>query len=217
MRAKFSLNADASPRLRAVRSVPGSLFRQASLASVTHIFLASTRGAPMASVALVEALTDGGLSGDRYADSKNRRAPDYQVTLIEMENIEAFVANTGLALSSEQPRRNIVTRGINLNSLCGKRFRVGGATFEGLELCEPCSLFAKRTHREILKFFIGKGGLRARIIQGGDIHVGDRVSEDAQPLAQPGRLAAGGAARRPSSRRLASFARRLSRTRKRTT
>jgi len=178
MRAKFSLNADASPRLRAVRAVPGSLFRQATFASVTHIFLASTRSAPMASVALVEALTDGGLSGDRYADSKNRRAPDYQVTLIEMENIEAFVANTGLALSPDQPRRNIVTRGINLNSLCGKRFRVGGAMFEGLELCEPCSSFAKRTHREILKFFIGKGGLRARIIQGGNIHVGDRAGED---------------------------------------
>jgi MOSC domain-containing protein YiiM len=129
----------------------------------------------MASVASVEALTDSGLSGDRYADSKNRRAPDYQVTLIELENIQAFVATTGLALAPEQPRRNIVTRGVSLNSLRGKRFKIGAAVFEGLELCEPCSLFATRTHREVLRFFVGKGGLRARIVSGGDIHVGDRV------------------------------------------
>ena len=113
----------------------------------------------MASVASVEALTDSGLSGDRYADSKNRRAPDYQVTLIELENIQAFVATTGLALAPEQPRRNIVTRGVSLNSLRGKRFKIGAAAFEGLELCEPCSLFATRTHREVLRFFVGKVAL----------------------------------------------------------
>jgi len=133
----------------------------------------------MTAVASVEASTDGGLSGDRYAEAKNRRAPDYQVTLIELENIEAFVGKTELVLTPEQPRRNIVTRGVNLNALCGKRFRIAAAVFEGLELCEPCSLFAKRTHREILKFFVGKGGLRARIVAGGRIHVGDRVVTDA--------------------------------------
>ena len=57
----------------------------------------------------------------------------------------------------------------------GKRFKVGAAIFEGLELCEPCSLFAKRTHREVLKFFVGKGGLRAKIVTGAQLRVGDRV------------------------------------------
>lgn len=133
----------------------------------------------MASVTSVEAVADGGLAGDRYAEPKNRPSPDYQVTLIELENIEAFVVSTGLALTPDQPRRNIVTRGINLNSLCGKRFKVGAALFEGLELCEPCGLFAKRTHRDALKFFVGKGGLRARIVAGAEVRVGDRVVEDA--------------------------------------
>ena len=133
----------------------------------------------MTAVTSVEALTEAGISGDRYADSKNRRALDYQVTLIELENVEDFMAETGLVLTPEQPRRNFVTRGVNLNSLCGKRFKIAAAVFEGLELCEPCSLFAKRTHREILKFFVGKGGLRARIVVGGNIHVGDRVITDA--------------------------------------
>ena len=135
----------------------------------------------------------GGLSGDRYADSKNRRAPDDQVTLIELENIEAFVAHTGLPLAPGQPRRNIVTRGVHLNSLCGKRFKIGAAVFEGLELCEPCSLFAKRTHRETLKFFVGKGGLRARIVVGGNIDVGDRVSEMPNLSFNPDAPSAGGA------------------------
>jgi len=97
--------------------------------------------------------------------------------LIELENIEAFSQATGLALTPEMPRRNIVTLGIRLNDLCGQRFNVGGATLEGLELCEPCSLFAKRTHREILKFFARKGGLRARILSGGEVRVGDSVAE----------------------------------------
>ena len=123
-------------------------------------------------------LANQGLRGDRYADPKLRRSPDYQVTLIELENIEAFTEATGLALTPEMPRRNIVTLGVRLNDLCGKRFKVGDAVFEGLELCEPCSLFAKRTHREVLKFLDGKGGLRARILSGGQIRVGDFVGED---------------------------------------
>jgi len=146
---------------------------------VVKIFVASKRGAPMLAQQSVEALTEGGLTGDRYAEAKNRRSPDYQVTFIELENIEAFTQATGLLLTPDMPRRNIITRGIRLNGLCGKPFRVGQARFEGLELCEPCSLFARRTHREILQFFVGKGGLRARIVSGGEIRVGDAIEEDA--------------------------------------
>jgi len=145
------------------------------MSSVVHIFIASAKAAPVASVTSVEALAGEGLRGDRYAAAKNRRGPDYQVSLIELENIEAFTAQTGLGLSPGQPRRNIVTRGVRLNDLCGKRFRIGAAVFEGLELCEPCSVFAKNTHREALKWFVGRGGLRARIVHGGEVRVGDAV------------------------------------------
>jgi MOSC domain-containing protein YiiM len=124
---------------------------------------------------IVAALTDGGLDGDRYADPANRRGPDYQVTLIESENIAAFSELVEVPFTLDMPRRNIVTQGVRLNELCGKTFKVGGATLEGLELCEPCSLFAKRTHRDVLKYFPGKGGLRARIVAGGSIRIGDLV------------------------------------------
>jgi MOSC domain-containing protein YiiM len=127
----------------------------------------------------VAALTDGGLDGDRYANAAIRRGPEYQVTLIESENIAAFSALVDVPFTPDMPRRNIVTQGVRLNDLCGKRFKVGGATFEGLELCEPCALFAKRTHREVLRYFPRKGGLRARIVAGGEIHVGDPVVLDA--------------------------------------
>jgi MOSC domain-containing protein YiiM len=127
----------------------------------------------------VQALTEGGLVGDRYSEEKNPRSPDYQVTFIELENIEAFVQATGLPLTPDMPRRNIITIGVRLKGLCGKRFSVGGARFEGLDLCEPCNLFARRTHREVLQFFAGRGGLRARIVSGGEIRVGDAIEQDA--------------------------------------
>jgi MOSC domain-containing protein YiiM len=149
------------------------------MSTVVHIFVASKRGAPMSAQQSVEALAEAGLTGDRYSEAKNRRSADYQVTFIELENIEAFTEATGLPLTPDMPRRNIITRGIRLNGLCGKRFVVGRARFEGLELCEPCSLFAKRSHREVLRFFVGKGGLRARIISGGEVRVGDAIEVDA--------------------------------------
>jgi MOSC domain-containing protein YiiM len=141
-----------------------------TLAAIAHIFVATKRGAAMEALDRVEAVTNGGLRGDRYTD--------YQVTFIELENIEAFTQSTGLALAPHMPRRNIVTRGVRLNELRGKRFRVGQALFEGLELCEPCSLFARRTHREVVGFFAGKGGLRAGILSGGEIRVGQAIEED---------------------------------------
>jgi MOSC domain-containing protein YiiM len=129
----------------------------------------------MSSLTAVEALPGVGLAGDRYAEAKNRRGPDYEVTLIESENIEAFAKATGRELTPEMPRRNIVTAGVRLNPLLGQQFLIGRAVFEGLELCEPCSLFAKRTYSEVLDFFRGKGGLRARIVSGGLVRIGDPI------------------------------------------
>jgi MOSC domain-containing protein YiiM len=135
--------------------------------TIVHIFIAPKHGAAMQSMERVEAMEDAGLRGDRYTAR--------QVTFIELENIEAFTQTTGLPLTPDKPRRNVVTRGIRLNDLCGKRFRIGEALFEGVELCEPCSLFARRTHREILDFFPQKAGLRARVISAGEIRVGESI------------------------------------------
>jgi UDP-glucose 4-epimerase len=140
-----------------------------------HIVVATARGAPAQCVDSAEAVPGRGLTGDRYAAKKKLRPAD-EVTLIEIEHIEAFNQATGLALTPEMPRRNVVTRGVPLDELIGQRFTVGAVVLEGMEPCEPCSLFAKRTYREILPFFKGKGGLRARIVAGGIIRAGDAIA-----------------------------------------
>jgi MOSC domain-containing protein YiiM len=144
--------------------------------NVLHIFVAPSRGAPMEQRVTVTAIANTGLVGDRYAMSTNRRGPDYQLTLIEIENIEAFARIASRPFTPDMPRRNVVTQGVALNDLCGKQFRVGYAVLEGIELCEPCSLFAQRAGREVLKHFLQRGGLRTRIVEGGEIRVGDAIT-----------------------------------------
>ena len=117
-----------------------------------------------------------GIVGDRYFKASNRRGPDYQLSLIELENIDAFNAEFGTRLSPDAPRRNIVTSGIRLNDLCGRQFQVGPILLEGLELCEPCRLLEVRTDPRTLKFFVGKGGLRTRVLSSGVLEVGALIN-----------------------------------------
>jgi MOSC domain-containing protein YiiM len=145
------------------------------MGTIQHIFIAPGRGEPAVSRSEVEAIADCGLRGDRYTDPTLRRSPDYQITLIEREQILAFAEALKLPLEPHEPRRNLVTVGMNLNDLCQRRFFVGEAELEGLELCEPCATFAKYTNPEVVRFFVHRGGLRARIIRGGIIRVGDIV------------------------------------------
>jgi MOSC domain-containing protein YiiM len=149
---------------------------------VQHIFVAPSRGVPMTELLEVEAFTDCGLRGDRYADAANRRSADYQLTLIELEFIHAFSEASGLQLAPQDPRRNLVTVGIRLNDLFGGRFQIGDVNLEGMELCEPCATFTNRTYPEVARFFVHKGGLRCRILRGGTIRVGDSIVRS-DPLA----------------------------------
>ena len=136
----------------------------------------------MQSLGTVEALADTGLAGDRYARLKSRGGsasgkpdPTREVTLIESENIEYFYEQTGHRLAMSDPRRNIVTAGIRLNDVCGRTFQIGTAMFEGIELCEPCNPLKRRTHPELVRVLRHRGGLRARIVQGGTLSVGDAI------------------------------------------
>lgn len=147
-----------------------------AMASIKHLFVAAERGQPMLELAEVEAIADCGLRGDRYAKAGNRDSPDHQLTLIELESIEAYAESTGLPMAPHEPRRNLVTIGIRLNDLCGRRFHVGAVELEALELCEPCGLFAQRTHAQALRFFLRRGGLRCRILKGGMLRVGDAIA-----------------------------------------
>jgi MOSC domain-containing protein YiiM len=109
-----------------------------------------------------------GIVGDRYADAGD-------ITLIEAEALEAFTAETGLELSHAESRRQVLTRGIRLNDLVGKQFRVGEVEVVGRELCEPCSHLQSMTRPGVLKGMVHRAGLNADIVTPGRIAVGDEV------------------------------------------
>ena len=143
--------------------------------TVRQILTAPCDGDTMVSLPQVEAVAGRGLRGDRKYCHDLIPDTDNHVTLIESEKIEDFVAATGLDFSAEDARRNIVTQGIELNALLDQEFYIGSVKVQTVELCEPCSYLAKRTHRAVLWGLANRGGLRCRILTGGIIRVGDTV------------------------------------------
>ena len=109
-----------------------------------------------------------GISGDRYADAGD-------ITLIEEEALAALTAETGIELTHEESRRQVLTRGVRLNDLVGKRFKVGEVECVGRELCEPCSHLQSLTRDGVLDGMVHRAGLNADIVAPGRIAVGDEV------------------------------------------
>ena len=106
----------------------------------------------------------------------SKRSPDREITLIEAEAIEAVPREYGVELSPAEARRNIVTRGVALNHLVGREFRVGNVVLRGIRLCEPCEHLERLTRPGVLEALVHRGGLRAQIVSGGTIQVGDSIS-----------------------------------------
>jgi MOSC domain-containing protein YiiM len=141
---------------------------------VEQIAITSQRGELPAPVARVAALAGRGLEGE-YHRSDSPEAGE-ALTLIAAEALEGLRADTGIELSHEASRRNVLTRGVDLNALVGRRFTVGAVECEGVELCEPCNGLAKLTERGVLRGLVHRGGLRADILSDGEIAVGDAVT-----------------------------------------
>ena len=124
-----------------------------------------------------------GLEGDRYFDERgtfsNVHGRGYDLTLIEAEALDTLDLASG-RLTPEQARRNIVTRGIGLNALVGERFKVGDVECFAQRLCEPCAhlerLTAAMGRPGTLRALIHKGGLRADVLNDGEIRVGDEIA-----------------------------------------
>jgi len=134
----------------------------------------------MRSVKNVRAIPGKGLEGDRYFKASgtysDRPGPAREITMIESEAIEAMARDNELAISAGDARRNVVTRGVPLNHLVGREFVVGGVRLRGIRLCEPCSHLEGLTRRGVLAGLIHRGGLRAQILTGGEIRVGDPIA-----------------------------------------
>jgi MOSC domain-containing protein YiiM len=147
--------------------------------AVEGIYLASNAAEPLVSVDKVKAVVGLGLEGDRYFHKRgtfsNKPKPGREVTLIEIEAIEAAQKDYGLDVGAGDARRNIVTRGVPLNHLVGRRFKVGDATLVGIRLCEPCTHLTKLVSGDFRKALVHRGGLRAEVLEGAEIHPGDQI------------------------------------------
>jgi MOSC domain-containing protein YiiM len=127
-------------------------------------------------VEVVEALAGQGLLGDRYfADARREQGEGRDITFIQAEALEGLHEEHGIELSGAESRRNVLTRGIDLNALVGRRFTVGEAECVGIELCEPCNHLQKMTQPGVLRGLVHRGGLRADVVRDGRIAVGDAV------------------------------------------
>ena len=122
----------------------------------------------------IEVLTNKGIIGDRHFDDYND--PFCQLSLIESENIDNYNTKFGLNISYVDFRRNIITKGIKLNNLVGKKFQIGNVKVEGIDLCRPCKHLSEMLNQDnIIKEFLKKGGLRCKILSSSIIHTGDEI------------------------------------------
>ena len=179
--------ATAELRIRqayAVASLDPVLHRQSSAAdlhgSVDGLAVAPAAEAPMRLLEVAQARAGRGLEGDRYAagagtfSARTGRRPGYDLTLIAAEVLDEMAA-AGQALDFAGTRRNVLTRGIDVNALVGRRFRIGDVLCEGRRLCEPCVHLDRLSGPGILRPLIHRGGLRVDVLTDGEIRLGAPV------------------------------------------
>ncbi|WP_269531738.1 MOSC domain-containing protein [Chitinimonas sp. BJYL2] len=143
-------------------------------------FIAPESGAPMQACQTLTLIAGEGIVGDRYR-GREQDYPGQNLTLIEAEVIEAFNAEHGTSISLDASRRNLVTRGIRLNELEGRTFRIGNVRLHGVELCDPCLTLGENlahtglTPPQVVKAFVKRGGLRVDVLDNGAVSVGDTI------------------------------------------
>lgn len=118
----------------------------------------------------VKLLAGRGIEGDRYAV----REPGHgrQITFFDMQVIDDMSREFDRPVSPEAVRRNVFVRGLSLPELVGHRFRLQGVLFEGVDPCKPCYWMDEAVAPGAEDFMKGRGGLRARILEDGDLRVG---------------------------------------------
>jgi hypothetical protein len=173
--------ASLDPAWRAAAAAPEGL------GVVEGIAIAEQAEGPMRLMPAARAIPGYGLEGDRYAKRAGTFTPrsgqgvGYDLTLIEAEVLDNLKLPDGTRLPFAETRRNILTRGIDLNALVGQRFTVGDVECIGRRLCEPCAHLERLTRKGVLRGLIHKGGLRADILGEGTIEHGATVQALTRP------------------------------------
>src|SRR6184192_439537 len=155
--------------------------RGRTVGEVVGIYVADVKTAPMRALPVAKANPGRGLEGDRYAAGAGTFTPHsdrlrgYDITLIESEVLDRLTLAGGTRLAPEESRRNLVTRGIDLNALVGREFRIGPVHAFGQRLCEPCVHLQRLTRPGVVAGLVHRGGLRTDLLSGGEIRVGERI------------------------------------------
>jgi MOSC domain-containing protein YiiM len=135
----------------------------------------------------LRAIAGVGIEGDRYATTSGYWSfnPRYvsEITFVEAETIARVAAALGAPFSARESRRNVVTQGVSLDTLIGRRFAIGEAMFEGLRACDPCAYLDDLVGLPVRAQLEGRGGLRASILLGGTIRLAASIV--AGPCATP--------------------------------
>jgi len=148
-------------------------------AIVERLFLAAGPGAPLQARLRLSLCAGAGIVGDRHCARSDWLGQN--LTLVEAEEIERFCALRERVFDLSLTRRNIVTRGIRLNELVGRRFRIGDCLLLGVERCEPCRSLGLRLADDsfdmaaVVDYWTGRGGLRADVLNDGTIRSGDAL------------------------------------------
>ena len=145
---------------------------------IEKIFITPAGGGSLQAAGEVEAIAGQGLRGDRYCQSSGHWTgkAKSQVTLIRAEDLEAIAAATGVQILNGEHRRNLVTRGLGLESLAGKRFQIGEAVLEYDRPRPPCSYIQSLTEPGMTRALAGCGGIGACVIQSGIIRASDSIT-----------------------------------------
>jgi MOSC domain-containing protein YiiM len=151
------------------------------LGRVSGIYITAQAGALPQDVAKVRTTAGRGIDGDRYGAGtgtwSQRPGGGRHLTLIAQEDLDAVAHETGIRLGPAESRRNVLTTGADLRALVGKRFRVGTTLCVGTRLCEPCAYLESKTQHGVISAFVQRAGLRAEILESGEIAVGDPIRE----------------------------------------
>jgi hypothetical protein len=145
-----------------------------AVGTVHAIAVAGAAAEPAILLQTVRALAGQGLEGDRHVAGTGTfpsGTPGSALTMIEAEVCESFDP----PLEPGEHRRNVVTRGIDLNALVGHEFTIGDLPCRGMRLCEPCTVVQRYAGRPVLRALVHRGGLRADILRDGEIKVGDLI------------------------------------------
>lgn len=142
---------------------------------VAWIGVSTERRAGITARESVQVRVGTGIDGDHHALRGN---PDSkrQVTLIQAEHLPVIAALARLdSMTPEMLRRNISVAGINLLALKDCTFRIGRAVLKGSGPCAPCSRMEENLGPGGYNAMRGHGGITARVLQEGEIRVGDSV------------------------------------------